>query len=263
MESLTASLETLTVEETPWDHVLKELKYVDGEDVIVTAKFLKKCKETWKSSECQFEPRLLAYCCYGYSRPAPLKRYSLSMLSIKNGTYLLTKQTIYKPLTYDGGEPLTIKLNNSTSDLLQLGSSESALIDNLYYSKLFDTLLEEPITHGPLLKGRHYCTFRMKLGSKTIDVKSSQYEVDACYESKHKILVIEAKIANKKIDSFNTRQLYYPFRMIRTVSKKEIIPVFLHQLKDKIHLWMYTIAEEDRMDSFVLKRHLVVTIEMI
>jgi hypothetical protein len=262
MESLTASLESLTVEETPWDHILKELKYTGEEECIITADFIKKCKASWKGSECQFEPRLLAYQSSATDRPAIFKKHSLSMLPIENGTYLLTKQIIYKPLAYDGGDALTIKLD-STSDILQLGNSETSLIDNLRYSKLFDTLLEEPITHGPLLNGRHRCTFSMKLGTKSIDVKGVQYEVDACYESEHKILLVEGKSATKQIDSFNTRQLYYPFRMIRSVSKKEIVPVFLHKLKDVVHLWIYAFTEEDCMDSLVLKKHLVVTIEMI
>ena len=263
MESLTAGLATLTVEDaTPWDHILKELKYAGEEECIVTADFIKKCKASWKGPECQFEPRLLAYYTFGADRPAIFKTHSLSMLPIENGTYLLTKQTIYKPLAYDGGEPLTIKMD-STSDILQLGNSETSLMDNLRYGGLFDTLLEEPITHGPLLNGRHRCTFSMKLGSKSIDVKGVQYEVDACYESEHKILLLEGKREKKPIDSFNIRQLYYPFRMIRSVSKKIIIPVFLHELKDVVHLWIYAFTDEDQMDSLVLKRHLVVTIESI
>ena len=89
------------------------------------------------------------------------------------------------------------------------------------------------------MNGRHRCNFNMKLGDKNIDVKGSQYETDGCYESENKILVIECK--TNKINNFNIRQLYYPYRTIYDYvkEKKEIITLFITTYENIIYIWKF------------------------
>ena len=94
---------------------------------------------------------------------------------------------------------------------------------------------------GPLLNGRHRCSFATKIGNKDIQIEGSQYETDSCYESENKILLIEGKSVNN-IDSFNIRQLYYPYRTIydKVKDKKEIISLFINKDKNNvIHIWKF------------------------
>ena len=236
-----------------WEHILIECKYNNTENFIITADQIKACKDSWKGKKCQFEPRLLCYQTSDSDRPEIFKKNNLYILPIKNGEYLLSNNNIYKTLEYTQIPVIKIK-KDKLSQLLEIGSSETSVIDNLRYSGVFETdnFLGEKITHGPLLNGRHYCTMDMKLGLSNINISGVQYEVDCCFESQNKILLIEGKSKNKKIDSFNTRQLYYPYRVIYDkIKNKEIICLFIHQLKDTINIWKYTFTEFDKMDSIV------------
>jgi hypothetical protein len=225
-----------------WTHILTEKKYDGKGELIISADEIKKCGKTWKGTSNQFEPRLLCKQDCEDDRPQIFKDYGVYIISIKNGEYLITKNSIYFKLKYQN-----VKMNfinkNSDSLLLNIGDSESSLIDNLRYSGLFENekYLNEPILFGSLLNGRHRCSFKTKIGTQEIEISGSQYEVDACFESKNKILLIECKCIND-IKSFNIRQLYYPYRTIydKVKGKKQIITLFINKDKNNhIHIWKF------------------------
>ena len=236
-------IENTIVDEEPWQHILEFIGYNDSEHVYITADDMKKAGKSWNGKANQFEPRLLAYQTSSNSRPDIFKSKNLYLLPVQNGTYMITKSNVYKDLLYDE-VPITTIDKNKDSLILSFGNSETSLIDNLRYSGVFerDEILGEPILYGPLLNGRHRCTFDMKLGELNINIQGVQFEVDSCFESKNKILIIEGKSSTKQIDSFNIRQLYFPFRVLKSVvgDKKEIICAFIHELKSNIHVWTYT-----------------------
>ena len=78
-----------------WKHIFNEIKYNGNNEIIITADEIKKCGKTWKDVSNQFEPRLLCKQDYVEDKPQIFKDYNLSIISIKNGEYLLTKNTIY------------------------------------------------------------------------------------------------------------------------------------------------------------------------
>jgi len=240
-----------------WTHILACIGYTGEGEMTITADRIKACKETWKGAKNQFEPRLLTYQTSANARPEIFKRYNISILPIQNGTYILTKAVIYKSLDYTPTEIVPIRRDTS-SLILTMGDSETSLIDNLRYSGVFERpeLLGEPITHGPLLNGRHRCSLSMDLGASRINVEGVQYETDACYESEHKVLVIEGKSSKHDIDSFNIRQLYFPYREIsKTATTKEVLCAFLHMYKHVVHIWKYSFRDPNRMDSIQLDGH--------
>lgn len=241
-----------------WYHILQELKYDNQSEFVISSNQIKDCKKSWKNSKkSQFEPRLLCKQDSDDERPEIFKKYGLYIISIKNGLYLLTKYSIYQPLDYSNND-IIFKLNKNTNILiLSMGNSESSKIDNIRYTGLFETAeyLGEKIIGDKLLSGRHRCTFNTKIKDKEISVQGSQYETDAVYESKSKILLIECK-NDKKPDSFNIRQLYYPYRSIYDAiqCKKQIIPIFIFaEPKDKkiIHIWKYEFEDPLIMSSIV------------
>ena len=239
----------------PWEHIFNTLNYNGSEDFIITAEQIKKCGKTWKGVATQFEPRLLCYQTSANTRPSLFKNLGLCIISIENGTYLITKNNLYMPLSYEKMNPIVIQCDKS-SLILNLSSGEKAMIDTMYYSKVFEReeFLGEKITHGPLLGGRHRITTKMNLGGKDIDIESVQYETDSCFESANKILLIEAKAENKQYDSFNIRQLYFPFVAIKQLvgDKKNIISVFIHLYKNIIYIWKYTFTDITKIDSIIL-----------
>jgi len=227
--------------DSAWRHVFKTLSIEPGniESMLVTNKQIKKAKSTYKGEAQQFEPRLMCY--QNTSRPKIFVDNNLYLIALKNGIYLLTKVSIYKKINIIGGEPIYVQRNDNIS-VLEIGNSESSRIDNLYYAGVFNDILGERITAGPLLNGRHRCKFDMIFGGELKNVNGVQVEVDACYESENKILIVEAKNEQKNVNYFNIKQLYYPFRMIYDgirEPKKEIECIFMNTLDGITHIWKY------------------------
>jgi hypothetical protein len=237
-----------------WKHIFNEIKYNGDKEIVITAEEIKKCGKTWKGKNNQFEPRLLCKQDCVEDKPKIFKDYNINIISIKNGEYLLTKNIIYFNLEYPKVKINKIKKNDD-SLLLNIGDSESSLIDNLRYSGLFEKsqYLGEKILFGSLLNGRHRCSFKTKIGSKEVNIEGSQYETDACYESKNKILLIECKGVNN-LSSFNIRQLYYPYRTIydKLNGMKEIMTLFINKDKNNvIHIWIFEFENPLVMTSII------------
>jgi hypothetical protein len=240
-----------------WEHILYSVNYNDDDNFIITATQIKKCGKTWTGRANQFEPRLLCYQSSSNSRPQIFKKKGIYIFPIKNGTYILTKHNIYEQLVYTDESPCVFINRDTTSIMLNIGDSETTLIDNLRYSGVFERpeILGEKITHGPLLNGRHRISLdEMKLGSGTVSIQGVQYETDSCFESAGKILIIEGKSLAKQIDSFNIRQLYFPYYEAWRLSReqKEIVCLFIHELCGLIRVWKYTFSDPNRIDSIKL-----------
>lgn len=249
-----------------WTHILHTIGYdcSTAKECILTSDQIKDAKTTFRGMQkSQFEPRLLCKQDTREKRPAILQQNGICVLSIRNGTYLLTHSDIYHTLDFKvDNPPIPIKISkNSSSRLLAMGNSETSMLDNLRYSGLFETpeYLGEPIRYGSLLSGRHRCSFRMlihdstTLKKKLLEINGCQYETDGCYESDHRILVIEAKSGTNQ--SFNLRQLYFPFRVIYDHNKtystpKDIIPIYVQiDPQQIIHIWKYTFDNPIEMTS--------------
>jgi len=238
-----------------WTHIFNFLSYDGINEKIITSNDIKNAGKTWKGSKSQFEPRLLCKQDTFEKRPEIFKKNNLCILSIKNGTYLLTKTNIYYMLNDEMNSNMVdiIKLKkNNNSLLLKIGNSEMTNIDNLRYSGLFEQIdyLNETIIYGPVLNGRHRCSFTTKLNNKEIKILGSQYETDSCFESENKILLIEGKSGNNK--SFNIRQLYYPYRAIydNIKDKKQIIILYINVDKNNIiHIWSFKFIIPDELTS--------------
>ena len=136
---------------------------------------------------------------------------------------------------------------DQTSQVLSIGQSETTMLDNLRYSGVFELpqILGEPITHGPLLGGRHRCTFDTIINGENIPISGVQYETDAVYETENQILIIEAKCGAKPCASFNIRQLYFPYRVVLDASVgKDIIALFIDCVRGRdgkkvIHMFKF------------------------
>jgi hypothetical protein len=243
-EAVKAAKESEANRNKEWEHIFDTNNI--GQDTkfstVITSKQIDNCSNTWKGKRSKFESRLLCKMDTQENRPAIFKHYRINIISISNGSYLLTKSNIYHPLVYDEQTQIQRIHRYTKSLILSIGKSETSVRDNLRYSGIFetDTYLNEKIECGPLLNGRHFCTFDTHLQDEPIKVCGSQYETDGCYESENKILLIEGKNGNNQ--SFNIRQLYYPFRTIydHTKGKKEIIPIFINtDNAGIIHIWKF------------------------
>ena len=76
----------------------------------------------------------------------------------------------------------------------------------------------------------------------TADVDGVQIEVDAGFEGPQRIYLFEAKLG--RVEDFNIRQLYYPFRDWSCKSTKEIVPLFFVYTNGLFYILQFAFGEE-------------------
>ena len=98
-------------------------------------------------------------------------------------------------------------------------------LDYAYASSLIKTFTNDD-TLVLTIRGRKYTEqpFEFFVNNQKIQVKGVQTEVDAGYEGKDKVVLIEAK--NTKVKNVIIRQMYYPFKKWRQETDKQIINLF-------------------------------------
>lgn len=170
--------------------------------------------------------------------PKIFKKNNLSILPIGRGEYVLGKfKTYFEIKSKEPSEPKIMKLPQKLTSIdTKKITSESVAINVAFASGMIDDLLNSSELN------KAYLTITGRMGSKllnfnidskikaespyNINVENSQIEIDSAFENKEKILLIEAKIDEKK--DFNIRQLFYPYLFLKNkLLDKEIIPVLL------------------------------------
>ena len=252
-ESLLDGIKNLNIEHDNkldiWQHIIKTNNIdIDKNFTIITSEQIKNSKKTWQGKENQFEPRLLCKMDNSQSRPKIFIDNDIYIISIKNGIYGLIKENIYIPLNKHISVPNIINKKND-SLLLDIGNSETSMLDKLYYNHILDDIIGEKIKYGPLLGGRHRCTFDTIVGSENIKIQGSQYETDGCYETENYVCIVEAK--SNECKDFNIRQLYYPFREVykKVGNKKKIVCLFVYKDKQNIvHIHKFKWNNYEKID---------------
>ena len=159
------------------------------------------------------------------SRPAVFKENNLFLLPVKNGLYNIVKGEGYidipeiKEKTVIYKSKLDFHLDSSS-----IGDSEMQHLDYAYASSLIRTFMQDD-SLVLTIRGRKYTpNFEFLVNKQPIRVSSVQTEIDAGYEGKDQIVLVEAKRFGVK----NTiiRQLYYPFRQWKEHTKKKVITLF-------------------------------------
>jgi len=101
------------------------------------------------------------------------------------------------------------------------------------------------------IRGRKYTPrFSFNVGRHSIEVKSVQTEVDAGYEGKGQVVLVEAKPASAN----NTiiRQLYYPFRQWQAHTKKKVVTLFFQKEGNMYSIWHFQFREVNNYNSIEL-----------
>jgi hypothetical protein len=187
------------------------------------------------------------------SRPHVFVENNLFILPIKNGTYCILQGEGYvdipeiKTETQHYKSKLDFELETS-----QVGNSEMQHLDFAYASSLVRTFLQDD-SLVLTIRGRKYTPkFEFSAGKykQQITTESVQTEVDAGYEGRNQIVLIEAKNSSSK----NTiiRQLYYPFRQWQIHTKKKVNVLFFEKRQDIYSLWQFGFSEETDYNSIQL-----------
>lgn len=192
------------------------------------------------------EPRILCKQDTRSDRPSVFIDNGLFILPKKNGSYYILKGEGYVDIPdittpiEDYKSKLDFKLESS-----MVGDSEMQYLDFAYANSLIRTFMNDP-SLVLTIRGRKYTPqFSFNVGNYRLETGSVQTEVDAGYEGKTSIVLIEAK--NFSASNVIIRQLYYPFRQWSENTTKEVYTVFFEKRvieNEKIfYLWQFKFTD--------------------
>lgn len=203
------------------------------------------------------EPRLMTKFDSKENLPEIFSKNNLAILPIKRGSYIIGKFQNYQEVQIDNNIDVTtkmlpdfittIKYDNITSEAISLSSA--------FISGMIKDIIGEEVV--PTIQGRMGTgEFSYKINidnDQTLDVEvhNSQMEIDGSYEGISKFVIVEAK--NHYMSDFIVRQLYYPYRVWKNNTTKEIIPIMLIKHDNIYNFYIYDFAEESNYNSIRLK----------
>ncbi|PWA11054.1 translation elongation factor [Pueribacillus theae] len=202
------------------------------------------------------EPRLMAKFDHYKNLPTLFKENGLSILPISRSSYVIGEFDVYSKVNYDKNlKPVQVPFPShiTTIDPTNLYSESSALHCAHVTGMMADVLGEEPeqTISGRMSSKEFGFTIRTRSGlERLIEIKNSQVEIDGGYESKTKFMIVEAK--NEKVDDFLVRQIYYPYRLWREKTYKEVKPVFFTYSNDIFSFFVYEFTDANRYNSLRL-----------
>lgn len=206
-----------------------------------------------KAASDKREPRLLAKQDTKSSRPEVFKHNKLSILPVENGRYIIFRdesvktyyhlEKILSEVPAEEYRPTKNYQEYQSLDLRNL-SSESQALDFANLVSLLKTFTNERELNLTIRGRQRSDKFSVAIPGKghTAEILGVQIEVDAGYESPEKIYIFEAKLG--RVEDFNIRQLYYPFKDWSCRSTKEIIPIFFVYTNGLFYILQFAFGDE-------------------
>ena len=203
------------------------------------------------------EPRLMAKFDHYSNLPSLFKEHNLSILPISRSSYIIGQFEVYEKVRYNASlKPIQVDFPQeiTTIDPANLYSESSAL-HCAHVTGMIDDILGEnsyQTISGRMSSKEFDFSINTKNGmDRIINIKNSQVEVDGGYESASKFMIVEAK--NEKVDDFLVRQLFYPYRLWKDKTCKEIKPVFFTYSNDIFSFFIYEFSDPKSYNSLRLK----------
>lgn len=241
-----------------WKKIFKDNRLdqhdFDHAPYILTAADIKKSCQGYKTT-AEKEVRILCKQDTREDRPKVFKDKGLFILPKHNGEYYIVKGEGYIDIPditspiQDYHKKLDFELESS-----QVGDSEMQHLDYAYANSLIRTFMDDS-SLVLTIRGRKYTPhFTFNVGIFKLETESVQTEVDAGYEGRDKIVLIEAKNTNNQ----NTiiRQLYYPFRQWQDSTTKKVYPLFFEKRiidNEKIfYIWQFEFKNKEDYNSIHL-----------
>jgi hypothetical protein len=223
----------------------------DSSPFEITAQQIKDATEHFPSTG-QREVRILCYQAERKDQPSVFTERGLFLLPVKNGRYAIIKGEGYMEIPEISGPPVMFTpANEFELESSGVGDSEMQHLDFAHASGM----LEHFVGEGRLyltIRGRKYTPeFSFRVGGADISQGSVQTEVDAGYEGREAVVLVEGK--NTKVRDTIIRQLYYPYRKWGLDTGKRVIPMFFEKKGDEYMFWMYEFTDQWDYNSISLK----------
>ncbi|MDR2588378.1 MAG: hypothetical protein LBC67_03025 [Spirochaetales bacterium] len=240
----------------PWEAVFESCR-IDRHDFsqapfLLTAEHIKRATAHF-SATTEREVRVLCKQDTREDRPNIFREKDLFLLPIKNGTYIILQGDGYVDIPQINSRVEVYKSRlDFELDTSKAGNSEMQHLDFAYASSLIRSFLDDP-TLVLTIRGRKYTPrFEFTAGKyrQKITVEGVQTEVDAGYEGKNQVVLIEAK--NSYSSNTIIRQLYYPYRQWKSHTHKEVRLLFFEKRKSVYSLYNFEFTDIYNYDSIKL-----------
>jgi len=224
----------------------------NNEPFVITSRQIKDATSHFTETS-QKEVRLLCKQDTRTDRPDIFIDNELFLLPKKNGIYYIIKGEGYidipiittQPIEYDSN--LDFCLETSV-----IGNSEMQHLDFAYASSLIRTFMNDD-SLVLTIRGRKYTPeFNFNVNGFNIQTKSVQTEVDAGYEGRNQVVLVEAK--NSASTNTIIRQLFYPFKQWSQHTNKEIKCIFFEKQNDIYNIWEFVFDDVNDYNSIRLNR---------
>jgi len=221
---------------------------------ILSAEQIKRsCQDFTKTAEK--EVRILCKQDTRDDRPKIFRDNNLFILPKHNGSYYIVKGEGYVDIPdittpiQDYNSKLDFELQSS-----KVGDSEMQYLDFAYANSLIRTFMDDP-SLVLTIRGRKYTPqFSFRVGNQRMVTESVQTEVDAGYEGRDSLVLIEAK--NSNATDTIIRQLYFPFRQWQENTQKKVYPLFFERrfINDEVifYIWQYEFTDVEDYNSINL-----------
>ena len=231
------------------DHKIGQHDFTNSPFIITSKQIKRSCQDFTRTGDK--EVRILCYQTSREDRPQIFIENNLFILPVKNDAFAIIEGEGYVdiPEIESDAQIYTSKLG-FFPDTTLVGNSEMQHLDYAYATSLIRSFTDDE-SFVLTVRGRKRITaeisFAAGLHEQTIHAKGVQTEVDAGYESKDKILLVEAK--NSKINNVIIRQMYYPFRFWQANSDKPVHLIFFEKRNEAYCIWQFVFDEKENYNS--------------
>jgi hypothetical protein len=210
-----------------------------------------------KAINTKREARLMTKFDHHIQLPSIFKQNHLTIQPDSRGSYIIGRFKSYESLPKESFIDITeipfpsyLETINPTNIY-----SESCAILCAYNTGMIDDLLNEETkftVSGRMSTGRfsYLINSTQDDTSYEINVDNSQCEIDSGFEGDNILAIIEAK--NQTVDDFLVRQLYYPYRLWKNKTQKQVIPIFLFYSNDIFSFYIYRFTDDNYYNSIEL-----------
>lgn len=240
----------------PWKSIFDKYKIYqhnfEKEPFYINAQKIKQATSHFKTTN-EREVRVLCKQDSREDRPSVFVENNLFILPVKNGVYAIIKGEGYIDIPEIEKETKIYDYSlDFQLDTSLVGNSEMQHLDFAYASSLIRTFMKDP-SLVLTIRGRKYTPkkgFDFMVGGNKIKVSSVQTEIDAGYEGRNQLVLIEAK--NSKTKNTIIRQLYYPLRAWQVSTKKEIHTLFFEKQGEYYSIWEFIFEDVNDYNSIKL-----------
>ncbi len=203
------------------------------------------------------EARLMTKFDYKSQLPQVFAKYNISILPTARGSYILSNMETFK--VFENNKIAITKIdfpdfleslnyNNITSESTALNC---AYVSGIIQDFIGDEALK-PTVNGRMGSSSFQFQINSKKGILPIQVENAQLEIDAGYEGRDALHLVEAK--NSLSKDFLIRQVFYPFKLWSNKINKPIRNLFLTYTNGIFHFREYQFEDPNHYNSLYLLR---------